>query len=467
MSPVIRIVAFEFAGGDAFFWGLALLTAAALVGLLRDGPRARAFCRLATIGAVIVLAASGTPLPLWFYGMGLTLSAVTLIARWGRTNDAARVALAARPPVGFAGASEDTGGQAGQAASATQNLSLGTLSGLRAAPLFRAAAVTLIGWCAVAAGWEFSYRLPPHFDAQKSYETLVVIADSVSSGLNGVGEETWPKQFRERYFGRVLDKSAPGATARSALKQASAANRELDSRPALVLIEIGGNDFFELIPPAQFAADLERLLTELERPNRQLVMLELPLPPFYNAYGRIQRDLAARHHVPLISKREFAEVIFTPDATLDTVHLSKSGHSLFADMVWRHTATIFRSPAIDSMTLYSLTPEQTSTADNFESYVILGKVEIVSPEERTAILAAVQRGIDQGHTHGAFGCFEPHHGVRLRRNGKTYDYVLCFHCLNVDEYVDDHYVTEETMDGSAQAIIDKHLKAAGIPQSKD
>jgi hypothetical protein len=28
-------------------------------------------------------------------------------------------------------------------------------------------------------------------------------------------------------------------------------------------------------------------------------------------------------------------------------------------------------------------------------------------------------------------------------------------------------VTEETIDGSAQAIIDKHLKAAGIPQSKD
>src|SRR5580700_5670326 len=101
MSPVIRIVAFEFAGGDAFFWGLALLTAAALVGLLRDGPRVRTFGRLATIGAVIVIAASATPLPLWFYGVGLVLSLLTLIARWGRTNDA------------------------------TQNLSLGTLSGLR------------------------------------------------------------------------------------------------------------------------------------------------------------------------------------------------------------------------------------------------------------------------------------------------------------------------------------------------
>ncbi len=266
-----------------------------------------------------MLAASGTPLPLWFYGVGLALSVVTLIARWSRTNDADRVA------------------------SATPSVSSGASAPPLRSRLFRATALLLVTWCLAAGAWEFSYRLPPRFEEENSYETLVVIADSVSSGLNGVGEETWPKQFRERYFGCVLDKSAPGATARSALKQASAANRELDSRPALVLIEIGGNDFFELLPPAQFAADLERLLTKLERPSRQIVMLELPLPPFYNAYGRIQRDLAARHHVPLISKREFAAVIFTADATLDTVHLSKSGHRLFADMVWEHVGSLLRS----------------------------------------------------------------------------------------------------------------------------
>jgi acyl-CoA thioesterase-1 len=111
-----------------------------------------------------------------------------------------------------------------------------------------------------------------------------------------------------------------------------------------MLIEIGGNDFFESVPPANFAADLDRLLTALSRPNHQLLMLELPLPPFYNAYGRVQRDLAARHGVPLISKREFAGVIFAPDATLDTVHLSESGHVRFADMVWRHVGPLLRTP---------------------------------------------------------------------------------------------------------------------------
>ncbi len=319
MSPVVRIVAFEFAGGDAFFWGLALLAFAALLGLWRDSPSIRACCRLATIGAVIVLAASATPLPLWFYGVGLVLSVLMLVARWGRGDGAQRMTQDTQMPWHVMSAAA------------------------RTSPLFRGAALALIAWCLAAGAWELSYRLPPRFDEQTSYETLVVIGDSVSAGLNGQGEETWPKQFRERYFGHVLDLSAPGATAHSALKEAQEANRKLDSRPAVVLIEIGGNDFFELVPPEQFAADLERLLVELGHPHRQLVMLELPLPPFYNAYGRIQRQLAARHRVPLIPKREFADVIFAPDATLDTVHLSKSGHRLFADTVWDHVGSMLRS----------------------------------------------------------------------------------------------------------------------------
>jgi acyl-CoA thioesterase-1 len=463
MQSVMRIVAFEFAGGDAFFVGLALLAAATLLAVWRDGPRIRAAVRLMTFCAWIVLIPSATPLPLWFYGVGLLLTVLTLFARSSRRTAADRVALAARPPVGFAGASEDTGGQA---ASATPSHAGATSTRPHLLRRISGAALLLLCWCLGAAGWEFSCRLPPRLDNQKSYETLIVIGDSVSAGLNGRGEPTWPLQFRERYFGSVLDLSAAGATARLAQRQAKVVNERLPDRDAVILIEIGGNDFFESVPPAEFEEDLERLLSELERPNRQLVMLELPLPPFYNAYGHVQRDVAARRHVPLISKREFAEVVFAPQATLDTVHLSPAGHRLFADMVWRHVGAILHTPAVDSMTLYSIKPEETSAGDAFYHYVVRNKVDVASPEDRAAIFTAIQQGIDQGYAHGAFGCFEPHHGVRLRRKGKAHDYVLCFECLNVDEFIDGKFARETTMDWTAQALIDKHLKEAGVLQAK-
>ena len=302
LPSVIRIVAFEFAGGDAFFVGLVLLTAAAIVAAWRDGSRVRTGFRMATIGAAIAIAASGTPLPLWFYGIGVTLIVLSL---WPRPLAAESLVIRRR---------------------------------------FRVIVGSLVLWCAVGGVWEMSYRLPPRLDGKGSYDSLVVIGDSVSAGLLGPRERTWPKQFRERYFDKVVDLSAEGATARSALRQAQALNARAENVSAVVLIEIGGNDFFESVPPANFAADLDRLLTVLRRPHRQLLMLELPLPPFYNAYGRVQRELAARHRVPLITKREFAGVVFAPNATLDTVHLSESGHARFAEMVWRHVGSLLRTP---------------------------------------------------------------------------------------------------------------------------
>jgi lysophospholipase L1-like esterase len=63
------------------------------------------------------------------------------------------------------------------------------------------------------------------------------------------------------------------------------------------------------------------------------MMLELPLPPFYNSFGTIQRKLTAEFDIPLVPKRMFAGVIFAPDATRDGLHLSDHGHSLMAKMV--------------------------------------------------------------------------------------------------------------------------------------
>jgi lysophospholipase L1-like esterase len=302
--PVIRIVAFEFAGGDAFFLGLALLVTGGLAAVWRDGARVRACFRLATICSCLVIAASGTPLPLWFYGIGLSLIAVSLLPR---------------PPA---------------------------LANVRARRRFRVVVLLLASWCAAGAVWEFSYRLPPRLDDTIHYDALVVIGDSVSAGVLGSTEWTWPKEFRKRHGVRVEDLSAEGATARLALSQARSLNEYGKNFRAVVVIEIGGNDYFELVPPADFESDLDRLLTTLATPDRRIIMLETPLPPFYNDYGRVERELATRHRVPLISKREFARVLFTSGATLDTVHLSEKGHGLFADMVWQQVGSLLRAHSV-------------------------------------------------------------------------------------------------------------------------
>ena len=72
-------------------------------------------------------------------------------------------------------------------------------------------------------------------------------------------------------------------------------------------------------------------------------MFELPLPAFCHEYGRAQRTAAAKHDVALVPKRVFLSVIAGNDSTLDTIHLSQSGHHRMADVVWRLVKSAFES----------------------------------------------------------------------------------------------------------------------------
>jgi acyl-CoA thioesterase-1 len=109
----------------------------------------------------------------------------------------------------------------------------------------------------------------------------------------------------------------------------------IGDEPGLVLLEIGGNDMLGSTTPEQFEERLEVLLAEVCRPNRTVVMLELPLPPLCNRIGMIQRRLAAKHEVALIPKRVFIGVLTSSGATVDGIHLSPKGHAQMAETMWK------------------------------------------------------------------------------------------------------------------------------------
>ena len=93
----------------------------------------------------------------------------------------------------------------------------------------------------------------------------------------------------------------------------------------------------------KFATDLERLLRIVCQPGRTAVMLELPLPPFANAFGRAQRLLAKQFGVVLIPKRFFAQTFRGPTATVDGLHYSAIGHQRMATMLWRFLGPVLAS----------------------------------------------------------------------------------------------------------------------------
>ena len=67
-------------------------------------------------------------------------------------------------------------------------------------------------------------------------------------------------------------------------------------------------------------------------------MIELPLDRFKRKCGRIQKRMAKEYGMALIPKRCFADVLSADNATLDGIHLRKTGHEKMAEMVWNQIA---------------------------------------------------------------------------------------------------------------------------------
>lgn len=160
--------------------------------------------------------------------------------------------------------------------------------------------------------------------------SVVVLGDSLSAGL-GEGEGApWPSQLRDRHHVQVHNLSEAGATTTEALRQI----RTTDHFPGLIVIELGGNDLLGGRSLADFEQDLHGILAHLRQQNRSVVMVELPLLPGKNAWGVVQRRLSRKFHCPLIPKRLLVQVLAAPGATVDTLHLSQSGHQHLAESVW-------------------------------------------------------------------------------------------------------------------------------------
>jgi acyl-CoA thioesterase-1 len=175
---------------------------------------------------------------------------------------------------------------------------------------------------------ELPYQITPRLDRSGS-PPLYVIGDSITAGMGGTKEVTWPELLPEHV--EVHNLARTGAT--TAMAVAAQANR-IPPTGGLVLIEIGGNDLLGGTSAAQFRTDLDNLLAMLSQENRTLVMFELPLPPLCNAYGRAQRELAAKYNVRLIPKRVLIGILADRQATSDTIHLTEHGHQRLADAVW-------------------------------------------------------------------------------------------------------------------------------------
>ncbi len=274
VSPLLLL----FASGEMFFIGLGLAAASSIAKLRRTGKIASYLLTALWILGFCLVILSATPLSLWVYvlwlGSGIALPVIHILKvspAWEKRATAAFVAIA----------------------------------------------------LAMSAA-ELRHQLPPSLPVLADHP-IFVVGDSISAGIR-TGARTWPEVLADHSHLQVVNLSRAGATVDSALTQLNG----VTDPDALLIVEIGGNDLLTDEDGRVFRAHLDAFLGRATQKSRHLAMFELPLFPFYNAYGRAQRDLAERYGVTLIPKRCLTRVFGMKDGTLDGLHLSQKGHDVLA-----------------------------------------------------------------------------------------------------------------------------------------
>ena len=278
-------------GGDAFFSGLFAIAAGAfLVAHTRERH-----CRVANFSILagwLLVIASAAAISIWNY---LILVVLTVLAVFANLMQRAR----------------DSG------ESASDRLEQSIMVRRHIALYLAALGTAVIEFTSQASVIQLSPNQP-----------LFVVGDSLSAGINDNTDIPWPNCLDEMLAVKVTNHARAGATCRSAVGQLEEISGE-----CVVIVEIGGNDLLSGRTSKEFHDDLDALLTVAKSPTRRLIMFELPLPPLFNGYDYAQRELAIKHEVALIPRHLLAGVLFSENATLDSIHLSNEGHVRLAERI--------------------------------------------------------------------------------------------------------------------------------------
>lgn len=169
-----------------------------------------------------------------------------------------------------------------------------------------------------------------------------MLGDSLSAGYGIRADEGWvtllQKRLREQGYGyRVVNASVSGETTGGALARLPRVLKV--HRPAIVIVELGGNDGLRGVPIADFRDNLRRITTLARASGAKVLILGMRIPTNYGPqYTRLFAGafpaVAAEQNAALVPF--FLEKIALDDKWFqpDRIHPVAAAQPLLLDTVW-------------------------------------------------------------------------------------------------------------------------------------
>lgn len=170
-----------------------------------------------------------------------------------------------------------------------------------------------------------------------------MLGDSLSAAYGIAQARGWvallgERLKRERPDYIVVNASISGDTSGGG---ASRIQKSLQQhKPAVLILELGGNDGMRGLPVAQMKQNLSRIIEQSQQAGARVVLVGMKLPPNYGpdytqAFEAAYSELAKRHKTALVPflLEDFAE---KPELfQSDRIHPAEAAQPLMMERVWK------------------------------------------------------------------------------------------------------------------------------------
>jgi acyl-CoA thioesterase-1 len=199
--------------------------------------------------------------------------------------------------------------------------------------------VFVLKWVVLA--W-VGLTLPLSVHAKPENPVILVVGDSLSAGYGVAVDATWVALLQKRlaaqgYGYRVVNASISGDTtgaARARLPRALELHK-----PAIVILELGGNDGLRGLPLRQVRENFEFLIEHAQAAGAKVVLIGMRMPPNYGAayadgFHALYGELAGRYSTPLVGF--FLDGVALDDKLMqaDGIHPTAAAQPRLLDNLW-------------------------------------------------------------------------------------------------------------------------------------
>jgi acyl-CoA thioesterase-1 len=170
---------------------------------------------------------------------------------------------------------------------------------------------------------------------------IVCFGDSLTAGYGTEPGQAYPDFLqtelnREGYSYRIVNAGVSGNTTKDGVERV---DRVIALKPALVVVEFGGNDGLRGLRIADTRANLDKIVSTLVASGTRVVLAGITLPPDYgpdyiHQFNQTYDLLAKKYRVPMIPF--LLKGVFGVDGMMqpDRTHATGAGNKIVAENVF-------------------------------------------------------------------------------------------------------------------------------------